>query len=114
MSTTDTTIELTPDTIADLKRKHRHIKQFSLERGGQVFVVRAPDPDEFQRALDKMSEGGRLKVEATIEVGESCVVFPDAATVRAHTDERPGLPFTAGNHALELSGLGDGYGVKKL
>jgi hypothetical protein len=107
-------IVLTEEAVESLKRKHRHLKKFALERGGQEFVVRAPDESEFQRAIDKMAEGGRLKSEAVMEVGEACLVFPDAAAIKQHLAERPGLAFSAGNLALELAGVTDGYGVKKL
>ncbi len=108
-------IELTPEIIDTLKRKcGATLQAFRLERGGQEFVVRPPDASEFERALDKAAEGGRRKVEATVELGEACLVFPEASEVRKHLEAKPGLAFTAGNLAFELAGLTDGYGVKKL
>lgn len=108
-------IELTPEIVDTLKRKHgAQLQAFRLERGGQEFVVRAPDSAEFERALDKAAEGGRRKVEATTELGEACLVFPEASELQKHLAVKPGLAFTAGNMAFELAGLSDGYGVKKL
>lgn len=109
------TIELTPEIIDTLKRKHGPcLQSFRLERGGQEFAVRAPDPAEFERALDKVADGGRRKVEATTELGEACLVFPEASELQKHLAVKPGLSFSAGNMAFELAGLTDGYGVKKL
>lgn len=107
-------IPLTDDTIATLKSKHRRLRSFSLERGGQVFVVRAPSEDEFHRAIDKISDGGSKRSEAVLEVGEACLVFPESADLRRLMSEAPGLAYTAGNQALELAGISEGYGVKKL
>jgi len=108
------TIELTPEITETLKKKHEHLQAFRLDRGGQEFVVRPPTAAEFERALDKAADGGRRKVEATTELGEACLVFPEASELQKHLAAKPGLAFTAGNFAFELAGLSDGYGVKKL
>lgn len=109
-----TTIHLTPETIDALKRKHGTLKSFRLERGGQEFVVRAPDGSEYERCMDKVADGGRRKVEAVTELGECCVVFPEAGEVSRLAGLFPALFYSAGNMALEMAGLTDGYGVKKL
>jgi len=110
----ETTIALTPETIDALKRKHGRLTAFRLERGGQEMAVRAPTPDELERAMDKASDGGRKKAEGQIELGEACIVFPEAADVRKLADSWPGLYFSAGGIAFEMAGVTDGYGVKKL
>lgn len=108
------TTALTPEIIETIKRKHGRLTSFRLERGGQEMAVRAPTPDELERAMDKASDGGRKKTESQIELGESCIVFPEAADVRKLAEEWPGLYFSAGGIAFEMAGVTDGYGVKKL
>lgn len=105
---------LTPETIDALKRKHRNLKVFRLERGGQELVVRSPDESEFERCMDKAADGGRRKNEAQVELGETCLVFPEPGEVKKLAADFPGLYFSAGGIALEMAGVTDGVGVKKL
>lgn len=105
-------IELTPDIIDTLKAKHGELRKFSLERGGQVFVVRGPSEAEFQRAIDKISEGGRRKTEAIFEIGQACLVFPEAAEVAKIAAVKPGLLMTAGNEAMQIAGIVDTFSEK--
>lgn len=105
-------IELTPDIIDTLKAKYGELRKFSLERGGQVFVVRGPSESEFQRAIDKIGEGGRRKTEAIFEIGQACLVFPDAAEVAKIAAAKPGLLMTAGNEAMQIAGIVDTFSEK--
>ena len=107
-------IALTASIIADLKAQHGedNVRKFQLERGGQEFVVRGPAPGEYERALDKIGDGGRRKTEAIQEVGLACIVFPDRETVDAILVTKPGLKLTAGNVALEISGVVEAYAEK--
>ena len=105
-------IDLTEAIIADLKHKHGELAAFSLERGGQKFVVRGPSEPEFQRAIDKIGEGGRRKTDAMFEIGQACLVFPDAAEVQRIAAAKPGLYLTAGNEAMQIAGVVDTYSEK--
>lgn len=104
--------ELTQATIDDLKSKHGELRAFSLERGGQRFVVRGPNEAEFQRALDKINEGGRRKTEAMMEIGQACLVFPAADEVSRVIATKPGMLLTAGNEAMQIAGVVDAYSEK--
>lgn len=106
-------IPLTDADIDRLKSKYGRIQAFYLERGGQRFVVRPPNEDEFQYAADKMAEGGRTRSDAIQDTGRDCLVFPDKEAIDRHLVRTPGLALTAGNMALELAGVTDGVGVKK-
>lgn len=105
-------IELTKTIIDDLKAKHGELRKFSLERGGQPFVVRGPNEAEFQRALDKINEGGRRKTEAMMELGQACLVFPPADEVAKVAAVKPGMLLTAGNEAMQIAGVVDAYSEK--
>lgn len=104
--------ELTKTLIDELKAKHGELRAFSLERGGQRFVVRGPNEGEFQRALDKIGDGGRRKTEAITEIGEACLVFPPAEEVARIAASKPGLLMTAGNEAMQIAGVVDAYSEK--
>lgn len=104
--------ELNQKTIDDLKAKHGELRAFSLERGGQRFVVRGPSEVEFQRALDKINEGGRRKTEAMTEIGQTCIVFPSPEDVAQVASVKPGLFLTAGNEAMQIAGVVDAYSEK--
>lgn len=105
-------IELTKTIIEDLKAKHGELRAFSLERSGQRFVVRGPSEGEFQRAMDKIADGGRRKTEAIAEIGEACLVFPPADEVSKVVAAKPGVLFTAGNEAMQIAGVVDAYSEK--
>lgn len=104
--------DLTKDTIDSLKAKHGELRKFCLERGGQPFVVRGPSEGEFQRAMDKIADGGRRKVEAIAEIGEACIVFPPSDEVAKIVASKPGVLFTAGNEAMQIAGVVDAYSEK--
>lgn len=105
-------IELTTAIIDDLKAKHGELRAFSLDRGGQRFVVRGPSEVEFQRALDKIGDGGRRKTEAILEVGQACLVFPARDAVATIAAAKPGLYLTAGNEAMQIAGVVDTFSEK--
>ena len=105
-------IDLTETTIADLKHKHGELAAFSLERGGQKFVVRGPSEPEFQRAIDKIGKGERRKTDAMFKIGQTCLIFPDAAEVQRIAAAKPGLYLTAGNEAMQIAGVVDTYSEK--
>jgi hypothetical protein len=105
-------IDLDKQTIDDLKARHGELRAFSLDRGGQRFVVRGPSEVEFQRALDKIGDGGRRKTEAILEVGQACLVFPDAAEASKIASAKPGLYLTAGNEAMQIAGVVDTFSEK--
>lgn len=105
-------IELTQTVIDTLKAQHGELRKFSLERGGQAFVVRGPTEAEFQRALDKINEGGRRKTEAMMEIGQACLVFPPSEEVARFVATKPGMLLTAGNEAMQIAGVVDAYSEK--
>lgn len=105
-------IELTQIKIDELKSLHGELRKFSLERNGQAFVVRGPSNPEYERAIDKIGEGGRRRTEAVSELGQACIVFPDAAEVARIVATKPGVLMTAGNEALVIAGITDAFSEK--
>ena len=113
--------ELTKTLIDELKAKHGELRGFVLEQESKIpfqkltaqkFVVRGPSPAEYQRAVDKISDGGRRKIEAIFEIGEACLVFPEASEIAKIAAAKPGLLMTAGNEAMQIAGMVDAYAEK--
>lgn len=107
-------VPLTQEIIDQLKSKHGEVRKFSIDKskGGQEFLSRGPSEPEFDRALDKINDGGRRRSEGIREVGRACLVFPDEAIIEAILLSKPGLTLTAGDVALEIAGVVNAYAEK--
>lgn len=96
-------IDLTPEKAAELRQKHGdELKKIKV--AGQVFALRGPTSDEYQRFLDR-SVDEKKRMQAIDELTRACIVFPDASALDVFFAKKPAAPTALSGHVLELAGI---------
>jgi hypothetical protein len=86
------------DTLDALRQKHGEV--WTLERAGKDYVLRCPEAAEYRRFLVTVADDRKALFDAQERLARHAVVLPDAATLSALLERRPGLvPWLAGEAA---------------